>query len=205
MIPLDPDEIERLFQNLSPDDFARDTSAVETVDIPDRARSLGLNRSDAGFEMFIQGHLTECRVDAWEDSSDFTPRAILANSDVQRKFHGEDDESPGDWGRRLRREATAMQAHWMFVALVSPARAVLPGQSDPPPLDPDDIAAVHQALEDGSLGFGVCWTAASITSGTLEYRGGIIYLADDGKPGDEVEGAMDPDMEDPFCEILSRS
>lgn len=191
-----------MFENIRPEDFIRETSAVKTLKVPDRAKSLGLHTSGVGFEKFIQDALSQARIDA-RQNDDFTPRAVLANSDEWRIFHGEDDEVPADFARRLSREATAMNAHWMFVALVSPARAILPGQTEPPPIDPDDTDAIMAALRDGQLSYGICWTAGSIANGPLEYRGGIIYLDLDGKPGDEVEGQMDQDMDDPFTEVLT--
>lgn len=190
-----------MFEDIRPEDFFRETSAVQTIRVPGRVRSLGLDKSDVGFEKFIRDQLTQCRIDARQDN-DFIPRAILANSDEWRIFHGEDDEVPADFARRLSREANAMNAHWMFIAIVSPARAVLPGQTEPPPIDPDNADAIFAALQSGELSYGVCWTAASVSNGPLEYRGGIIYLNDDGKPGDEVEGEMDENMDDPFTQVL---
>jgi hypothetical protein len=198
------DEITKMFDDIRPEDFFRETSAVQTVRVPGRVRQLGLDKSNVGFEKFIRDQLTQCRIDAHQSQEFFTPRAVLANSDEWRIFHGEDDEVPADFAQRLKREAAQMNAHWSFVAMVSPARAILPGQTEPPPIDPDDADAVFNALQDGALQYGVCWTAGNVTNGPLEYRGGIIYLDDDGKPGNEVEGAMDENMEDPFTEVLTQ-
>lgn len=191
-----------MFENIRPEDFFRDTSAVEIVTVPARMKSLRLNTSNVGYEKFVNDQMTQARIDAQQDEH-FTPRAVLANSDEWRIFHGEDDEVPADFARRLNREATAMNAHWMFIALISPARAILPGQTEPPPIDPDDTDAIVAALRDGQLSYGICWTAGSVANGPLEYRGGIIYLDDHGKPGNEVEGQMDQDMDDPFTEVLT--
>lgn len=201
-LSFDPDSVSKMFENIRPEDFVRETSAVQAVRLPGRVRSLGLDKSDVGFQKFVQDQLRQCRIDAHTEDF-FTPRAVLANSNEWRYFHGEDDEVPADFARRMNREANAMSAHWSFVAMVSPARAVLPGQTEPPPIDPDDDDAVLAALQDGTLQHGVCWTAASVTNGPLEYRGGIIYLDIDGKPGNEVHGEMDANMDDPFTEVLT--
>lgn len=203
MTTLSPEanDITKMFENLRPEDFIRETSAVWVDPIPARAKSLGLHISNAGFEMFVRDNRDRCRQQA-QDNDPFTPQAMLASSDERRFFHGEDDEVPADFARRLRREAQAMNAHWMFVALMSPARAILPGQTDPPPIDPDDADAVYAALASGELQFGVCWTAGSTVSGHPEHRAGIIYLDDHGKPGGEVEGDMDTNMNDPFADVL---
>lgn len=201
--PLIPesDHIANMFENIRPEDFFRETSAVKTETIQAVSRNLGLHASELGFELFVRAQLDRCREEA--STGEFIPQAVLANSDEYRFFHGEDDEVPADFARRLQREAKTMNAYRMFVAIVSPARAILPGQTPPPLIDPDDMDAVREALVSGELRFGVCWTAANGHGADIDYRGGIVYLDDDGNPTDEVQGDMDPDVEDPFTEVLA--
>jgi hypothetical protein len=194
--------ITKMFEGIRPEDFLRETSAVRTVNIPAAIRSLGLEASEVGFELFIQNQLAACRKDV-TDRDEFVPRAVLGNSDEWRIFHGEDDEVPDDFARRLNRESNTMNAHWCFTALIAPGRALLPGQTEPPPLDSDDTTAMEQAIREGLVRLGVCWTAASVLNGPLTYRGGIIYLDNDGLPDGEVAGDMDPNIEDPFVSVLT--
>lgn len=190
-----------MFENIRPEDFFRETSAVEQQTVPEKVKALLLHTSEVGFEAFLESRLGDCRAES-SRSGDVAPHAWLASSDVHRKFVGEDDETPGDFARRLQREAEQMGAHWSFVAMVSPARVILPGQTAPPDIDSDDTDAVNAALESGELSLGVCWTAASKTSGEVVVRGGIIYLDDHGHPLGEVQGDMDEDLDDPFTEVL---
>lgn len=190
-----------MFENIKPEDFFRETSAVLRKTVPDKVKALSLHTSEVGFEAFLRSRLDDCRAEASRDS-DVEPQAWLASSDEHRKFLGEDDETPGDFARRLQREAEQMDAHWSFVAMVSPARVILPGQTAPPDVDSDDADAVAAALESGELSLGICWTAASKTSGEVIVRGGIIYLDEDGHPTSEVHGDMDKDLDDPFTEVL---
>lgn len=192
------DEFKNMFDNITPEDFIRDTSAVERVPFPKHVQNMNLNISELGFTLFLRTFLDNCRRDA-VTSDDFTPRAVLVNTDEQRIFHGEGDEAPVDFANRLQREAIAMNAHWMAVALVCPARAIMPGQT-PPDVAVDDLDAIYSALEEGELSMGICWTAHRVGG---EYHGGIIHLTDDGRPGEEVEGVMDESIEDPFRRVLS--
>lgn len=190
-----------MFENITPEDFFRETSAVRRVAVPPHVKDNELHHTSSGFEGFIRAHVTECRRLATQNK--MVPLAWLANMDEHRLFHGEDDEVPADFARRLHREATQMNAHWSFVALIAPARAILPGQTEPPMIDPDDLSAVREGIESGQLSVGICWTAGSVDNGPLEYRGGIIYLDMHGQPGDQVEGEMDSDIEDPFTQVLN--
>ena len=188
-----------MFENIRPEDFFRETSAVKTEAIPEAVKKLRLPSTDLGFQVFIRQQLDRCRAEASE--GEFTPQAVLANTDEYRYFHGEDDEVPADFARRLQREAKQMNAHRAFVALVAPARALMPGQAAPE-IDPDDLESVSEALISGALQLGVCWTASSFNEAGQSYMGGIIYLDDLGMPAGEVSGDMDPDIADPFLEVL---
>lgn len=194
-----PDEINGWFDNLKPEDFIRETSAAEIVKHPEAIKSLGLHKGRTGFELFVQLMLEIVRV-SLSEKGDLAAFAVLTNSDERRHFIGEDDELPAHFAGRLRREAQAMGATMSFTAMIAPCRAIYPGQAVQD-IDPDDTQAVEDALMNGELDVGVCWTASLNDNGEREYRGGIMYLNQDGSPGQMVSGPMDANT-DPFAGVL---
>jgi hypothetical protein len=189
-----------VFDHLTPEDFARDTSARESQVKPGVIQNLGLNTGPIGYDLFVELWLQKCR-DLAETDDDFTPFAVLSNAMIERYFEGEDDEVPADFARSLQREARQMNASWFFVAMVAPARAVYRDEETPKQIG-GDLGEIQAALMSGDLDLCVCWTTTSAElGGQRRSRAGIMYLDDEGRIGQEIEAPLNPDT-DPFNEVL---
>lgn len=163
----DPDE-------LTPEQFIRETSAVLTRPTPPASRDFG----PAGFRVFVDEQLSICRRQLRPDS-DFPAQAVLGNSIEERQFLGEGDEFPDDFARRLQREATAMAATRCFVAIMGPVPVVT----------------------DGGLDVGLCWTASHREMDERRNEAGIIFIGPNGCPYREATGTVSRES-DPFRCVL---
>jgi len=180
------DDIERLFADITPEDFHRDTSAIGDL-------RLGPPHDEL-FDRFVDDLVFLAKERASKDG-EFNPFAVLRSEDRQRVFLADGDETPDAWAARLHREASAMQAVWFYVALLSPGRVY---EGDRPDTIERTEQAIDAALDDGRLSLGLAWLAARIDGTT---RAGLIDIMADGKPGDCTEGALDAD-DNPFVTVL---
>lgn len=190
-----------MFDNLKPEDFARTTSATGEHPHIASMRDLGLTAGPMGFNVFVDLLLEKCRKQAGRDE-DFIPFAVLHGTDFQRYFEGEDDEVPMDFAHRLHREAQQMQATWMFVAMIAPARAIYKDDDPPPPIDDSNTEAIQEAVFSGDLDLCVCWSASRVEGVERANRAGIMYIDNEGSVGQEIEAPLNPET-DPFRGVLA--
>lgn len=180
-------EYDGVFDDLNPDDFARDTSA--------RAEVSRLN----GFDAFVDEQIRAVRT-AWIASETWMqPIALIANHEAQRIFIPDDDESLRQFVDRMHREAVAMGAIWTFVA----RRAMVASFGDTTEdhdVDLDDPDTWERAVAEGLVVLGVQWYAERREGGDRQQRHGQIH-DENGTLGALREGA--PNQRVPlFPEIL---
>lgn len=172
------DELDGIFDDLKPEDFFLETSAIEEV-----------SRTSKGAEMFsafVDEQLRAIRLAYAASQGQVNPIAILANTERQRVFSPEDDENMGQYTSRLNREAKLMGATWVFISrktLVA-AHHVSPDQIH----DTNDPEAVAQAIADGVLKTGLIWFSERRENGERHRRHGIIEALPNHNLGQPVEG-----------------
>lgn len=145
-------------------------------------------------------HLEACRTNL-AAHADFEPFAVLNGDSSYRFFKGEDDEVPSDFARRLKREASQIRATWAFSAMIAPARVRVAGEESIE-IPIGDVKAIETALDNGQLDLALCWSATLREQGENLYRGGVMFLDNNGDIQQEVEARLNP-ATDPFSEILS--
>lgn len=110
------DQIQDFFDNLDPNDFARETSAIDETQLPQKQAGA------AAFVLFVDANIKG----VMDDFNEQTPQvpwqavAVLQSSDVRRIFTPDDDETNSMFMSRLHREAQQLGAQWFFLAMVGP-------------------------------------------------------------------------------------
>jgi hypothetical protein len=183
------DAIERFFNEITPEHFFRDTSAIGDL-------RMGTPSADQ-FDRFVTDLVFLTNERASKDG-EFNPFAVLRSAERQRIFLADADETPDAWAARLHREATDMNAVWFYVALLSPGRVY---EGDQPESIERTEDAIDAALDDGRLSLGLAWLAVRRDTDGEANRAGLIALDQDGKPGENTEGVLDPDG-NPFAHVL---
>lgn len=108
-------EIARFFDNLKPEDFERETSAVETTTIDPPQRGA------AAFRRWVDALLASVRESFdTRQFKEWDPAAVLQAPDQRRTFEADDDETNEMFMWRLHREAEKIDAQWFFIATVGP-------------------------------------------------------------------------------------
>ena len=98
-----------IFDDLSPDDFFLETSAIAE-------RDDGPFYGTASFDAHIEETIRNLRVTFSTSVGRMNPIAILSNRDLQRTFTPQQDEDLGMFLERLKREARLLGASWFFFA-----------------------------------------------------------------------------------------
>lgn len=178
------DAIERLFADITPEHFHRETSAIDDASV---------HLDACSFDEFVN-QLVSITFRRASEKIEFSPFAVLRNDARQRIFLADGDETPDAWAKRLHREATDMDASWFFVALLSPGRTY---EGDRPEDIPRTDADIDAALDDGRLKIALAWLAV----GDDGDRAGLISLDDKGMPGECTEGEIDGEG-NPFMQVL---
>lgn len=190
--PHDEFEFEGIFDDLTPDDFARETSA--------RSEVPRTNKGADAFNQFVEEQLRAVRT-AWITSETWMqPLAVVANHEKQRIFIPDDDETLGQFVQRMHREAVAMGAIWTFVAkrsMVANLGEALPVERD---IDANDPEAFRRAEAEGLVQLGVIWYAERREGVQRQHRLGQMQDMD-GTLGELFEGAPNQDIP-LFAEIL---
>lgn len=182
------DEISTAFANVKPEDFHRETSALTDQAAPSTT-------GEEPFHTFIDMLILISKNRVFTKSV-FEPFAVMANTERQRLFAADQDETPEDWATRLQREARAMQATWLYVSLLTPARHYIDQ-----PLDTlDTPEAISAALDKGDVAISLCWAAFRREGEEFEQLAGMIPLTKDVQPGPSTEGA--PADNNPFIKVL---
>lgn len=164
-----------VFDDLTPEDFTRETSA--RAEVP----------RISGFDAFVDEQLRAVRT-AWIASETWMqPLALIANHEKQRIFIPDDDESLRQFVARMHREAVEMGAVWTFVA--RRAMVVTFGVDDGTfDRDLDDPESIEQAIAQGILRLGVQWYAERREGNESQRRHGQ-FQDEDGTLGALIEGA----------------
>lgn len=162
---------------------------LEGIDPEDFDRSSALASfkgctGPAGFNRFIQERLVEAEDYYDEQQGRPDPLVYLANDDRMLLFEGYPDETMLDMFTRLHREAMAMSASMVFIAM----RLYAANQSLP--IDGMDSAAIKAAIEEGLLTQSYAWYAEHRVGDDRDRRSGVWPIID-GKLGERVDGSPD--------------
>lgn len=186
------DSYEGIFEHLTPDDFARDTSAVEQ----DENRVNGLE----AFNAFVDEQIRMLRTAYIAASGDLDPIAIIASPTVQRMFTPDDDESNQAWVDRVAHEARLIRANWTFVGKKAPV-AVVPPSEDGQVRDSMDKTLAQQAIAAGTVKIGMMFYAEYREDGERFHRLGQMAEVAPHRLGPVTENTV---QEMPlFAEILA--
>ena len=164
-------------------EFASFLEGADATDF-DRTSSIasgpGIKRSE--FASFVQENIEHVQTVYEDMDGALAPIAFLANEEEEREFEAYHDETLQDMFERLHREAVAMGAYAVFVAMiVNAARQKL----DIDAMDSDQIRA---AVARGDLKPYYAWYAELRTSGEPERFSGMWDIAD-GALGSYEEGS----------------
>lgn len=194
---MNEDEIAQAFESITPEDFHRETSALDRLTYsPDQGHfTAGVNN----FNGFVDAHVRRSK-DATHKPSGFHAFSTLHNTTEQRHYHPDDDETANQYASRLNREAQEMGATWFYTAMLAPGRAYTEEES-PPEIDADNPEELAAAIEAGVLHLSICWFAQSNEQDPPFLRSGIIVLDSDGHPISEIEGEIDADS-NPFHNVM---
>lgn len=169
------DGIDGIFDHITPDDFARETSALETIE---RA---GIGAT--AFNAFVDEQVRGIRTSYIASSGNVDPIAIIVSPTIQRVFAADDDESLNDFVARIHREAKQIGAIWTFVGKKTLVGTKL--TSGPLP-DLNDPEAVDDALAEGILSVGMMWYADRREGELREHRTGSMPEVAKGRLGEGV-------------------
>lgn len=172
------DEFTGIFDNLNPDDFTLETSAIDETS----RENLGVE----AFNAFVDEQLRALRISyAAADGELISPVSILASPVLQRVFSAEDDENMGQYVARLHREAKRMGATWVFTSKQTLVGTALMLPDDM--VDINDSKAVDKAIEEGRMEEGIFWYAERREGDERHNRQGIIRVVGN-KLGAMTEG-----------------
>lgn len=158
------DEIQRFFDSITPEDFARDLSDPD--DDATTEEEYPRFGSDE-FDRFTLDNLHQLS----ESDETF---AALHNGVEHRRVIPVGDESIGTFLKRVRREAKEIQAKWFFIGTEGEA-------SMGAVFDPRDHKDVENARQQGRMMEVINWYSESIEPTSAEVRFGIIYEENDEK------------------------
>lgn len=196
---MNDDEISNAFADLEPDDFLRETSAMDRITYTPEMQYLTAGENH--FHGFVDAHLRRSR-EATHKPGGFHAFSTLHNTTEQRHYHPDDDETASQYATRLAREAKEMNATWLYTAMLAPGRAYSENEEPPPDIDPDDSTALAAALHEGTLHLSVCWFAQCNETDPPLRRSGIIILDSAGHATEvEIEGEIDADN-NPFHYVM---
>lgn len=140
-------EFAGIFDDLTPDMFSLDTSAVLERE--------GIFTGRKAFNLSVDEQIRNIQTAFAASGGKINPLAVLTNATMQRSFTPDRDENLGDFLERLKREARMMSAHWLFIAKESTI-----GTYDREP-DEDylDIASDEAKSRAGDMRAGILWYA----------------------------------------------
>lgn len=167
------DNIEGIFDDLSPEDFARKTSAVM-----EDART----QEDRTFDDFINDQLRAVRYAFASADGQVNPLATLANDRIERVFSADDDELLKDFVARLNREAQDMHATWLFIFRTTTVGVFASDTA----LDADSPEA-KLAVEAEAKHEAIYWYAEDRNSEVTWRRHGFLTI-EDNRLGEVFEG-----------------
>jgi hypothetical protein len=169
------DNITGIFDHLTPDDFSRETSAFH--------EEQGSFKGAANFSAWVNGQLKTLRVAFAGADGHLNPVAVLTSPTVTRSFIPDDDETLGDFLKRLGREARTIGATWFFLA----KKAFVGTMETTEPPDVSDPEAVLRLADEGKLKLGVLWYAERREGDERHQRTGFLTIVEN-RLGESVEG-----------------
>jgi hypothetical protein len=158
------DEYSGIFDHLTPEDFLA-VSSTAVVEEPRPIRS---------FDEFVDDNVRSIRF-AWASAEGgIFPLAILSGSDVERMFAGYDDETLGEFLRRIATEAKNMRAGWFFF-FKKTIISTRPAEDEV--VDVDDPEAIKEAMDAGNVIEAIYWYAEDRPASIRKH--GYIAIVDD--------------------------
>jgi hypothetical protein len=181
--------IDGIFDHLTPDDFVRETSAVDAA--------TGEYRGTKNYDRWVDQRLQSVHIAYHAADGHMNPIALLASPTVMRGFTPDDDETVGDFLERLGREARLIGAHWFFLA-----KRELVGTmpTDDDDLDVMDQESVQEYINAGKLKPGVLWYAERREGSQRSHRIGFLTIVGN-KLGESVETGA-PQTFKAFAQVL---
>lgn len=160
------DELTGIFDDLTPEDFVRQTTAKIETHLPGDP-----NQGAEAFAKFVEHNIEVVRSSALAaGGNDINPVAVLANASTQWIFSPVEEENMGQYIQRLHDEAMALGATWVFISrqtMVAATPAV-----NPP--DTNDEGAIQRAMKEGMLQKGVIFFAQRHEGDEWEHRHGMM-------------------------------
>lgn len=173
------DEYNGIFDHLNPDDFVRETSAVDEVP----RVNVGVEK----FNQFVDEQLRAVRFAYLASDGQINPIAVVASPTVQRMFAPDDDETLGQYLQRLHREANLIGARWLFIS-----KQTLVGSQETPASQMKDVNDPESVGDESALTEGVYWYAERREGDERHHRHGIIpELAGRNVLGEMTEGPQE--------------
>jgi hypothetical protein len=161
-----PDELAGIFDDLSPEDFNVETTAIEEI-----SRT---NEGVDAFNSFVDEQMRAYRV-AWvANHGRANPIAVLASPTMQRVFTPDAEETLGEYVKRLHREAIRMEAIWIFSARKTIVGSFMADEDT----DIGDPEVIAEAMAAGKASEGVEWFAERREGDENHQRFGIMQSVD---------------------------
>lgn len=167
---MNDDELTGIFDDLTPDDFIRTTTARIETHLPGSP-----NQGAEAFAKFVQHNVDTVRSSSIHaNGNDINPVAVLANASTQWIFAPLPEENMGQYIQRLHDEAVNLNATWVFISRQTMVAAT---DEDVDTTDPESIQA---ALDRGLMKKGVIFFAQRHEGDEWEHRHGMMHLEDGG-------------------------
>jgi hypothetical protein len=182
------DEYTGIFDHLTPADFEITSSAVAEAPNGDRS-----------FDDFVDDQLRALRYAFAAATGQVDPLCTLASPNVERVFAPDDDETLGQYIKRLNREARNLAADWVFIF----QRTIVGewvGPADEAP-SPDSNSAMELARANDAIREGVYWHAEDRSGDSPVRRHGYVAISSDNQLGDVFE-ANPAQATSPFAWVL---
>lgn len=162
------DDFEGIFENLSPDDFNVQTTAIHEI----QGTYLGV----PAFNDFVEEQILMMKVAYASSNGQYTnPVSTLVASGKQRLFRSVDGDTVKTLVTRLNTEAKAMNAKWVFTSIKTKVGSrLVPVDVKHDVTDESVINTTAPTLVDG-----VIWFAEAHEDGEVVRRVGIL-VDDDG-------------------------
>jgi hypothetical protein len=172
------DNLNGIFNHLSPADFNQITSAIHAEVQP--APPID------PFAQFVHEQLVAVRYAFAAADGAINPVATLTSSSVQRFFAPEDDESLNQYAARLAREARVVQARWLFISRKTEVGTFVGKEA----VAADDPVALATAREQGQTMEAVYWYAERLDGEPTRRHGFLMIVGNHLGELVEVEAAQ---------------
>lgn len=184
------------FDSLDISELFATTTAINTINHSAADRD-AMNKKGA-FERF--GRKMQDTIMMMANVGLFKTFAVLVSSDARRYYRARDDESVGEFAKRLHSEAISMNARWSFVAMLAPyAVGDIPGD-----VETTSMSSIIDAVDTGALRMGICFfSEKNDESGNKTQRSGVIELDKSGTPQGILAGSV-PAQGNPFTTIMDK-